>query len=59
MVLSQAEVTNGSKRGIVKTRFGSRNAAPWVRMWVIDYELSTCAGEVDYGDILDYWLTKS
>ena len=34
MVLSEAEVTNGSERGIVKrvkTRIGSRNVA---RMWL-------------------------
>ena len=41
MVLSKAEVTNGSKRGRVITSIGSRNVARWVGMWVIAYKLST------------------
>ena len=40
MVLSEAEVTNGSKRGIAKTPFGSRNVARGVGTWVIGYKLS-------------------
>ena len=34
MVLSEAEVTNGSQRGIVKACIGPRNVARGVGMWV-------------------------
>ena len=46
MVLSEAEVTNGFERGIVKTHIGSRNVACRVGMWVIGYELSTRGGAI-------------
>ena len=41
MVLSEAGVTNGFKRGRVITRIRSRNVTRGVGMWVISYELST------------------
>ena len=37
MVLSEAEITNGSELYIVKTRIGSRNVACGVGTWVTDY----------------------
>ena len=48
MVLSETEVTNGSKGGRVKTLTGSRNAASRVGMWVIGYQLSSSNGETRY-----------
>ena len=46
--------SNGSKRGRVTTRTGSRNVARRVGMWVIGYELSRrTVGYAHLGQIAD------